>query len=285
MTMHPYLIFAEKEEHERRSQGSGRVRVGEIVQAKIIKRREFSVYCKLNDKGLIGCLHITDCGKNMEEFQNLKKGDLVDVYVKSISEEKYRIADLSLSKKSAQPSDLTKGKKMKVVVRRFNKFASYPLLVEASRTHIGSVLFSDLDGSQTYLPGQIVHAYYLGEEDQKQFFSLKSDKKDEIEVGSLIDCRFVSFKPGFGATIQMSKTEYGFVDITEISDELEPRIDLVLKKKALFSARVIEINKGKYQLSTRESLVDAEKYHILGLEGTSLEYKHEFGDLEKQGDL
>jgi predicted RNA-binding protein with RPS1 domain len=93
----------------------------------------------------------------------------------------------------------------------------------------------------------------------------------------------VNFKPGFGATVQISKDKYGFIDITEISDELEPRVDLVLSKKAIFTARVLEI--GKYQLSIRESMIDNSKYQILQPSGTSLQYKKEFGVAESQGDI
>jgi len=91
--------------------------------------------------------------------------------VKKIQEEsKYLIVDLALSKEKAV--DIVKGAKMKAIVKRFNKFSSYPLLVEASRELTGSVFFSDLDMNKSYLVGDIITVYYDSVEQDRHYFKV-----------------------------------------------------------------------------------------------------------------
>ena len=76
-----------------------------MVHATVLRRRENIVFFKLVDSKLIGALHITDCGDQISKFPLLQKGDLVELYVKKISEEsKYKIVDLAYSKISVNDS-------------------------------------------------------------------------------------------------------------------------------------------------------------------------------------
>jgi hypothetical protein len=77
----------------------------------------------------------------------------------------------------------------------------------------------------------------------------------------------------------LTPQKYGFIDICEITDGIEKFT------KTYFYARVIDDSKPKIQLSSRDSLVDDEKFKILGTDGTSMEFKKCFGDAQKQGDL
>lgn len=132
-----------------------------MVHATVLRRRENIVFFKLVDSKLIGALHITDCGDQLSKFPLLQKGDLVELYVKKISEEsKYKIVDLAYSKISVNDSCQVQGWKMKAVVKWYNKYSSYPLILEAGRDLTGAVFFSDLDSSKSYHSGEIITVYY-----------------------------------------------------------------------------------------------------------------------------
>ena len=76
-------------------------------------------------------------------------------------------------------------------------------------------------------------------------------------------CRFVRFKQGFGATVQITFKQYGFIDICEIEDDIVSRVDEILKQKVLFFGRIIDVYNSKPQISTRQSLLNNESYTLL----------------------
>ena len=60
---------------------------------------------------------------------------------------------------------------MKAIIRRFNKFSSFPLLVEAGRDLTGSVSFEELGGGD-YHPGDIIDVYFEETKEGRHYFRL-----------------------------------------------------------------------------------------------------------------
>ncbi|CAI2362226.1 unnamed protein product [Moneuplotes crassus] len=191
-------------------------------------------------------------------------------------------------------ANFEKGDKAQGIICKFNKSCSYPLTIKLSEKHLGVVFFSDLGLKEGFDQSELERMFEIGsvidvyiktpkEGEGKIECSLIPPEQERsvkrFEEGSKALCRYVKFKNGFGATVQLSPTKYGFIDICELTDEIE-KFD-----KTLFFARVIDVSQTKIQLSARDSLVDDEKYKILGTDGTSLEYKKAFGESQKKGDL
>lgn len=187
-----------------------------------------------------------------------------------------------------------RGAKAKGVVCKFDKSCSFPLTVKLSDKQLGIVFFTDLglkDGfdenelERIFAIGTVIDVYIKTpkEGEGKIECSLispeKQKSKSEFVEGAKVLCRYVKFKNGFGATVQLTPSKYGFIDVCELTDGVE-KFD-----RTIFFARVIDTNQAKIQLSARDSLVDNEKYKILGPDGTSLEFKNCFGKEQKQGDI
>lgn len=285
--MFPYLTISDKKERAEKSQS---IHPGNTITATVRKIRSNIAFFKFEQPGTVGSLHITDWGADVESFKALKKGTELSLFIKSVSKErKLRIVDLAFSKENANEA-LVRGKPIKAIVKRYNKFASNPLLIETSRSTVGSIFFSDIDTSKSYALGDVITVYFKTKSheaahDMHYFTMKKSQKVRTPKVGEVVDCRFVKFRSGFGATVQINKDTFGFIDLAEISDELEPKIDLVLKKRGLFPARIIAQQKTGFSLSARDSIVDEESWNILSADGSSADFKDTFAEAEKNGDI
>ncbi len=222
--VHNYLVC--QLASERSHQESIVIEQGNLIEGIVIKWKETCVFFKLKASKLIGCLHITDCGKDINVFNTLAIGESKTLYIKWISEEtNYKIVDLSLSNTLVNETLPIKGNKMRAVIWRFNKYSSYPLLVEAGWEMTGSVFFSDLNGSDKYQVGDFIDVCFDETVEERHYFKINKTSSGKPKVGDKIYCWFVSFWNGFGATVQLDKNLYGFIDITEITDDIEPRVD------------------------------------------------------------
>ena len=74
---------------------------------------------------------------------------------------------------------------MKAVVKRFNKFSSYPLIVEAGWELTGSVFFSDLKDSE-YNVGDIINVYFSETKEEWHYFRLGEEIKSKPKEGELV---------------------------------------------------------------------------------------------------
>jgi predicted RNA-binding protein with RPS1 domain len=79
------------------------------------------------------------------------------------------------------------------------------------------------------------------------------------QVGELVLCRFVAKQGSRGVTVQINERSFGFIDITEISDDFIGGTDCLnlAKELGVFTARVISMNdkNGKPDLSMRNSVL------------------------------
>ena len=250
------------------------------------------------------------------------KGDMIEAYMLfkankglslTISEEesvnfKAKVGGGRGDKQGSQnllPKDkeLKVGEKVNALIYKFNKQWSCPLIVKLTENKFGFIMFSDLcfkglnteeDIYSKYKPGKMIDVYVKSITPSKikdvkiECTLVNPNEKVTHKVyknGDKVICRFVKFKSGFGATVQLSGNKFGFVDICEIDDYINSRVDVILKNKSIFYGRIIDDSLGNVLISTRDSMVDDQKYKILGSDGTSLEFKKMFGEAQKQGDI
>lgn len=86
---------------------------------------------------------------------------------------------------------------------------------------------------------------------------LKEHENSGFAVGSLVVCRFVKSVPGIGVTVQLNDKTFGMIELCELTDEVAANVTQSASDKGIFPARIIGTDKkGRYQLSSRESVVD-----------------------------
>jgi len=85
------------------------------------------------------------------------------------------------------------------------------------------VFFSYIGDSDPKL-GEVVKVSLVKSGAEFSTFSLLGKKRPPLKDGELVVVRFVKAIPGKGVTVQITESEYGFIDITEISDGLVPNV-------------------------------------------------------------
>lgn len=109
--------------------------------------------------------------------------------------------------------------------------------------------------------GTSVQVTYLGDSN----FSLLPPKdrkaRSTFHKGDLVTARFVKIVKGRGVTVQIDDNVFGFIEMCEITDLLAGNVFKVLQDKKVFAARIIDADaSGKWQLSTRESVIDEDSW-------------------------
>lgn len=99
------------------------------------------------------------------------------------------------------------------------------------------------------------------------------EEQKTFKRGQIIAARYVKLIKGRGVTVQVNSKTFGFIEVSEITDDISGNVFKYLQKKAVFAARVIDHDKnGKIQLCTRESVIDEENWKNLKPEGTSVSF-------------
>jgi ribosomal protein S1 len=122
---------------------------------------------------------------------------------------------------------LERGNKVKGVICNFNKSCSYPLTVKLSDSQMGIIFFTDLGLKDNFNESELERIFEVGsvidvyvktpkEGEGKVECSLIAPEQEHLskyEEGEKVFCRHVKFKNGFGATVQLTPTKYGFIDV------------------------------------------------------------------------
>ena len=263
-----------------------------------------------------------------------KKRKLLEL---TLLEESKRSTELAkeriLSSKATQKGRSTQP--IEALVRRVDKACSFPVMLDLGKNVCAVVHFTELaekaedaldlienkliegekvncfvkrviykDGESTFANiDKVLCSFIERSSDVKEEGKKKPKSKGEpqslpvFEEGQLVLCRHVKFVPGKGNVVQLSEEQFGFVDITEITDELVPGVASHLRKKGLFLGRILENSEpnnktgsdhlSKLTVSTRDSLVKASSYKILRGDGKSkpLALKKILDEAGERGDL
>lgn len=196
------------------------------------------------------------------------------------------------------------GEKVKAIITKFDPTKSFPLVLKLSDKQYAYVFFGDMGLQETddmthlstvFEPGSLLEKVYIkniveqiDKEPRIECTLTKPSEKEvkpKYDIGTKALCRYVKFRDGFGATVQITQNQYGFVDLCEIDDDIVPGVNEILKEKMFFFARIIDVYKSKPQLSARQSLLDDKSYELLTNDSSSLEFKEKFGAQKDRGDL
>lgn len=118
-------------------------------------------------------------------------------------------------------------------------------------------------------------------------------KETTHKIGSLVLCRIIKILER-GVKVQFGRTDYGYVDITELYDEFHayPLKKIEEKLNTIMLGRIIAFssNEGKSKgseiyISLRESILNQANWQVIAPEGTTIQFKKKFGYQEGQGDL
>ena len=190
-------------------------------------------------------------------------------------------------------NDLKKGQKLESALllgpageSALNLRHSKPLLVRVSAVLTGTVPFnhivptkdlakfgSDILLAQKLQGGSQVAVTYLGDGN----FSLLPQRKVvplQFSKGDLVTARFVKVVRGRGVTVQIDTNVFGFIEQCEITDQLAGNVFKLLEERKVFAARIIDADAaGKWQLSSRESVIDEESWTgAVGPQGPSKQF-------------
>ena len=275
------------------------IQVGQKLSGKINSVQNYTAFVHFNKK-IYGRLHKAQCGSE-ERFMEMRKGALITVYVLAIAIDKekelYKL-DLSLDPDTKSGSFKANNSCLAVIkVVQWN--STYPLLLELSACTRAFVHFKDLVADpqkleterQRLKEGSIITCYPqfdLGQEEgdkpRASLYLKEEETEESIKMGKLIICRYITSKEGCGVSVQINEKQGGIIDITEISDEFGAKPFDELKKKGVFTARVLEIIKEtKIILTARKSLLDEKIWKAITIDNTykfqQYDYINEKADL------
>ena len=179
------------------------------------------------------------------------------------------------------------GKQHLALIKSVNKTSLNPIYVELSNyvfAHMDAFngIYPPLEAEmlneigENFKEGSIIPVY-INSYKAKNKGDANSEKKFEVEVslykrdsaptkpelGDLVVCRVVR-QLKTGIRVQFTKTDFGFVDITELFDEWYAEPILKLAVGTYKTARIIAIKEnGEYELSLRSSVVNPENWKVL----------------------
>ncbi len=127
---------------------------------------------------------------------------------------------------------------------------------------------------ENFKPGASIKVYYNSATSE---FSITKpvNEKSKLSKGDLAVVRLVKGLNGKGVTVQISKSQFGFIEMAEITDDLVGSVIETLSQiQPLFPARVIAFDKNqKPLLSSRESVVDKKSWEFISPSGKSLHFQ------------
>lgn len=179
-------------------------------------------------------------------------------------------------------ADLKDGSKYKATIVSINFKYSEPIQIQLSPFVRGSIPFdhminpSDLSAAfmeTKYSVGQQVEVTYL---EKNQFSLLKNTGKQNRKRGDLVTVRYVNSVKGKGMTVQIDSKTYGFLEMSEVTDQFVGNVFSYVQKKNVFVARIIDTDKnGKLQVSSRESIIDDSLWKQIRPEGTTVKFQEQ----------
>lgn len=99
-------------------------------------------------------------------------------------------------------------------------------------------------------------------------------KTSAYEVGALVIVRYVKYLQGYGITVQIDEKTFGMIELCELTDEVAANVARFTADRGVFLARIIGTDKkSRFQLSSRESVVDQEMWSLTKPDGASAHFK------------
>ncbi len=111
-------------------------------------------------------------------------------------------------------------------------------------------------------------------------------KTQSYEVGTLTVVRYIKSVQGFGVTVQLDEKTFGMIELCELNDEVASNVARDFADKGVFLARIIGTDKkGRFQLSSRQSVIDQEMWNLTRPDGSSAHFKTADAKRQSNGNL
>jgi small subunit ribosomal protein S1 len=253
--------------------------IGTRVRGKIVNLVPYGAFIEI-EQGIEGLIHVSEMSwvKNVSDPSEIvKKGDEVEAVVLSIQREEGKIS-LGIKQTEKNPWDDVDNKYPigSSVEAEIRNLTNYGAFVELEPGIDGLIHISDLSWikkvshpSEVLKKGDKVEAVILSvDKDSKKITlgvkQLSNNPWESIEkkipVGSLVQGT-VSKITAFGAFVELTNGIEALVHVTEISDQPFGKVEEVVNKGDMITAKVIKLDPEhkKIALSIKEHLIDQNK--------------------------
>ena len=255
--------------------------IGTKVRGKIVNLVPYGAFIEI-EQGIEGLIHVSEMSwvKNVSDPSEIvKKGDEVEAIVLSIQKEEGKIS-LGIKQTEKNPWDNVDNKYPigSSVEAEIRNLTNYGAFVELEPGIDGLIHISDLSWikkvshpSEVLKKGDKVEAIVLSvDKDSKKITlgvkQLGNNPWESIEkkipVGSLVQ-GVVSKITAFGAFVELQNGIEALVHVTEISDQPFGKVEEVINKGDMITAKVIKLDPEhkKIALSIKEHLIDKNKHN------------------------
>lgn len=253
--------------------------IGTKIRGKIVNLVPYGAFIEI-EPGIEGLIHVSEMSwiKNVSDPSEIvKKGDEVEAIVLSIQREEGKIS-LGIKQTEKNPWDNVDdkypiGSSVEAEIRNLTNYGAF---VELEPGIDGLIHISDLSWikkvshpSEVLKKGDKVEAVILSvDKDSKKITlgvkQLSNNPWESIEkkipVGSLVQGT-VSKITAFGAFVELTNGIEALVHVTEISDQPFGKVEEVVNKGDMITAKVIKLDPEhkKIALSIKEHLIDQNK--------------------------
>lgn len=250
---------------------------GTHVKGKIVNLVPYGAFIEI-EPGIEGLIHVSEMSwlKNVTDpAEIVKKGEEVEAIVLSVQKEEGKIS-LGLKQMENNPWDHVEAKypigtSIKGEIRNLTNYGAF---VELEPGVEGLIHISDLSWikkvshpSEVFKKGDVVEAVILSVDKESKKITLGVKQlgsnpwetiANSIPVGTLVKGT-VTKTTAFGAFVELENGLEGLIHVTELSDKPFGKVEDVIKKGDVVTAKVIKLDpeNKKIALSLKEFLIDS----------------------------
>jgi small subunit ribosomal protein S1 len=255
--------------------------IGTKVRGKIVNLVPYGAFIEI-EPGIEGLIHVSEMSwvKNVSDpIEVVNKGDEVEAIVLSIQQEDGKIS-LGIKQTEKNPWDKVEEKYPigSSVLAEIRNLTNYGAFVELEPGIDGLIHISDLSWikkvshpSEVLKKGDKVESVILSVDRESKKITLGVKQlsnnpwesiEKKIPVGSLVE-GVVSKITAFGAFVELSNGIEALVHVTEISDQPFGKIEEVVNKGDVITAKVIKLDPEhkKIALSMKEHMIDKNQFN------------------------
>lgn len=249
---------------------------GTTVKGKVTNLIPYGAFVEIED-GVEGFVHVSEISwtKTIHDpSEVLQKDDVVEAVVLGVQTEEGKIS-LGMKQKEKNPWDDIESKYAigSNVVGTIRSLTNYGIFIELEPGIDGLIHISDLSWfkkvshpSEIFKKGDKVDAIVLAVDKDNQKINLGIKQMGEnpwknieqlMPIGSLVQ-GVVSKITAFGAFVELDKGLEGLIHVTELSDQPFGKVEEVISKGQIVTAKVIKVDPEykKISLSIKDYLVE-----------------------------
>lgn len=207
-----------------------------------------------------------------------------------------QLDETTLKKTIFSLDELKVGQQYDAVINDVNYSFSQPLQIIVSPFIKSSISFNKIVDADTLVReggsflqkfklGTAVKVYFTSTGDFTMLKPQEGDNKQKVNKGDLAVVRLVKGTSGKGVTVQITPSQFGFIELSEITDDLVGNvIESLALIQPIFAARIIGFDKNqKAILSSRDSVVQNKSWELISPSGKSAHFQKYDEKMQLQG--